>query len=135
VAAGLLDAEFRRLTGRSGPGAGRPSKLYRRSAREIEVSLPERRYRLAASWLAEAFGRDDPADALHTLAHLHGEQLGSEARLAAGQDPSPAELLDAGVARLNHEGFDARRQMARSGSKTARSMRSRASIVTSSAAR
>ncbi|MDQ3641298.1 MAG: helix-turn-helix domain-containing protein, partial [Actinomycetota bacterium] len=27
---GLLDAEFRRLTGRRGPGAGRPAKLYRR---------------------------------------------------------------------------------------------------------
>ncbi len=30
VDAGLLVAEFRRLTGRTGPGAGRPAKLYRR---------------------------------------------------------------------------------------------------------
>ena len=28
---GLLVAEFKRLTGRTGPGAGRPAKLYRRS--------------------------------------------------------------------------------------------------------
>src|SRR3712207_1417538 len=41
---GLLEVEFRRLSGRRGPGAGRPSKLYRRSDREISVSLPERRY-------------------------------------------------------------------------------------------
>ena len=27
---GLLSAEFRRLTGREGPGAGRPAKRYRR---------------------------------------------------------------------------------------------------------
>ncbi len=109
VASGLLDAEFRRLTGRSGPGAGRPSKLYRRSAREIEVSLPEGRYRLAAGWLAEAFARDVPTDALRMLAHDHGEQLGKEARLAAGEDPSASDLLDAGVARLSQEGFAARR--------------------------
>jgi predicted ArsR family transcriptional regulator len=51
---GLLDVEFRRLTGRTGPGAGRPSKLYRRSARQFSISLPERRYDLAGDVLAEA---------------------------------------------------------------------------------
>ena len=39
---GLLESEFARLSGRSGPGAGRTSKLYRRTDREIAVSLPER---------------------------------------------------------------------------------------------
>src|SRR3954454_15156457 len=29
----LLEVEFRRLTGRTGPGAGRPAKLYRRAHR------------------------------------------------------------------------------------------------------
>ena len=37
---GLLDTEFRRLTGRQGPGAGRPTKLYRRSGREVSVTRP-----------------------------------------------------------------------------------------------
>src|SRR6266545_876983 len=41
---GLLEVEFRRPAGRGGPGAGRPAKLYRRSPRELAVSLPERRY-------------------------------------------------------------------------------------------
>jgi len=54
VAEGLLEVEFRRLTGRRGPGAGRPAKLYRRSAVEISVSLPERRYELVGRILAEA---------------------------------------------------------------------------------
>ncbi|HET8962098.1 helix-turn-helix transcriptional regulator [Nocardioides sp.] len=54
---GLLVTEFRRLTGRSGPGAGRPAKLYRRSAREVSVSLPHRRYDLAAEVLADAIER------------------------------------------------------------------------------
>ena len=35
------------LNGRTGPGAGRPSKLYRRAERQVSVSLPERRYDLA----------------------------------------------------------------------------------------
>ncbi|HEX7744207.1 MAG TPA: helix-turn-helix domain-containing protein, partial [Micromonosporaceae bacterium] len=37
---GLLEVEFRRVSGRTGPGAGRPSKLYRRSSRQLLVSLP-----------------------------------------------------------------------------------------------
>ncbi|HEY9382405.1 MAG TPA: hypothetical protein VIP80_02720, partial [Gemmatimonadales bacterium] len=48
VEEGLLDTSFRRLSGRAGPGAGRPAKLYRRSDRQLEVALPERRYELAA---------------------------------------------------------------------------------------
>src|SRR3954451_7381742 len=40
---GLLDVEFRRLSGRTGPGAGRPAKLYHPSRRQVQVILPERR--------------------------------------------------------------------------------------------
>jgi predicted ArsR family transcriptional regulator len=43
---------FRRTTGRSGPGAGRPAKLYRRTAVEHQVSVPPRDYRGAAELLA-----------------------------------------------------------------------------------
>ena len=32
---GLLQAEYRRLSGRVGPGAGRPAKLYRRGDRQF----------------------------------------------------------------------------------------------------
>src|SRR5687768_1371314 len=38
VEEGLLEAVFRRLTGRQGPGAGRPAKLYRRAARDFSLS-------------------------------------------------------------------------------------------------
>ncbi|MFB4310105.1 helix-turn-helix transcriptional regulator [Actinomadura sp. GTD37] len=54
VDAGLLEAGSRRLSGRSGPGAGRPAKVYRRSAVERGVSVPARDYRTAAGLLAEA---------------------------------------------------------------------------------
>ena len=61
---GLLVAEYRRLTGRTGPGAGRPAKLYRLSEHEVEVSLPPRDYRLAAGVFADALdGGDDVAGA------------------------------------------------------------------------
>jgi predicted ArsR family transcriptional regulator len=59
VADGLLDTEFRRLSGRRGPGAGRPTKLYRRSAREVAVTLPARHYELAGQILSRAV--DDAA--------------------------------------------------------------------------
>src|SRR2546425_12818334 len=54
VQQGLLDASYRRLTARRGPGAGRPAKLYHRSARQLDVTLPERRYELAGRVLARA---------------------------------------------------------------------------------
>lgn len=57
VEEGLLVAEFRRLTGRTGPGAGRPAKLYRRSRKEVAVSVPSRRYDLAGQVLADAVER------------------------------------------------------------------------------
>ncbi|MCX4983881.1 metalloregulator ArsR/SmtB family transcription factor [Streptomyces sp. NBC_00572] len=52
--AGLLESGSRRLTGRSGPGAGRPAKVYTRAPVERSVSLPVRDYRTAAELLAEA---------------------------------------------------------------------------------
>jgi predicted ArsR family transcriptional regulator len=57
VERGLLEVEFRRLSGRKGPGAGRPAKLYRRSSRDLSVSLPARRYDLAGEVLATAIDR------------------------------------------------------------------------------
>lgn len=74
--AGLLDTEFRRLTGRSGPGAGRPAKLYRRSTREVEVSLPDRRYGFAAELFARALERGAvDGDALTAIARDAGVAL------------------------------------------------------------
>src|SRR5690349_18758674 len=62
VAAGLLEAIYRRRSGRSGPGAGRPAKFYRRVPGEgIAVSLPPRHYDAMAEVLASAV--EDSADA------------------------------------------------------------------------
>jgi predicted ArsR family transcriptional regulator len=51
---GLLEAGFARLSGRTGPGAGRTAKLYSRAHRQIDVSLPPRRYAVAGDILASA---------------------------------------------------------------------------------
>jgi predicted ArsR family transcriptional regulator len=51
---GLVDVEFLRRSGRTGPGAGRPAKLYKKTERDHEVSLPPRRYGLAARILLAA---------------------------------------------------------------------------------
>ena len=59
AADGLVEVEFVRRTGRTGPGAGRPAKLYRRSDRELEISVPPRRYLLAARVLLEAIASAD----------------------------------------------------------------------------
>ena len=82
VAEGLLEVEYRRLSGRTGPGAGRPSKLYRRAEGEITVSLPPRRYDLVGDILATAVDRTTqgvPLDrALEECAREEGIDLGRE---------------------------------------------------------
>jgi predicted ArsR family transcriptional regulator len=78
---GLLDSEYSRPPGRGGPGAGRPAKRYRRSARQVSVSLPERRYDLAGRLMAHAISASTEAgtpvaDELHEAAVGQGRQLG-----------------------------------------------------------
>lgn len=77
AAAGLLDVEYRRRSGRTGPGAGRPAKFYRRPVdRDVAVSLPPRRYRLAAEILAEAVEHDrDATAAVLAAARERGAEL------------------------------------------------------------
>jgi predicted ArsR family transcriptional regulator len=94
---GLLEAEFRRLGGRRGPGAGRPTKLYRRAPGEIEVTLPARRYGLAAGLLAAAVTESDETGApvgtvVFEVARRRGVEL---AATAAGGRRGPIEVLAA----------------------------------------
>src|SRR4051794_26230692 len=79
---GLLDVSFARRSGRTGPGAGRPSKLYRRAAAAVEVSVPERHYDLAGELLAGAVDEADgsgerPSVVLARRARARGAQLGA----------------------------------------------------------
>jgi predicted ArsR family transcriptional regulator len=80
--AGLLDVEYRRRSGRVGPGAGRPAKLYGLSSRSFSVVVPQTRYALAASMMATAlsggFSGSDGAGALQEVAKTVGESLGDD---------------------------------------------------------
>lgn len=111
VEEGLLETEYRRLSGRQGPGAGRPSKLYRRSTRQLAVSLPERRYDLAGSLMARAIetsARTGAAvlDALHAAAAAVGAALGDRIRATSGR--SARTLVRATHDALAAQGYEPR---------------------------
>ncbi len=77
----LLEARYERRTGRRGPGAGRPAKLYLRSPRQIELSLPARDYAALAELLARAVEADQSGaarTALHHAARDLGNQIAAE---------------------------------------------------------
>lgn len=81
---GLASVEFKRLGTRTGPGSGRPAKLYSATEAEIAFSIPPRRYDLAAELMAEAIERSSTTGAtidasLRTVAHDAGEAHASEA--------------------------------------------------------
>ena len=110
---GLLDISFKRLSERRGPGAGRPTKLYARSRRQLSVVLPERRYDLAGHLLAaaieDASTRTPLNDALRTTAGDWGRKLASQARATAGPRPSPERLLSCTCQALAENGYEPQR--------------------------
>jgi predicted ArsR family transcriptional regulator len=74
---GLLTVRYQRLTGRQGPGAGRPAKIYEPRAGAVEISVPPRDYQSMAQLMAAAIEHDPTTTfvpLLH-LAHEHGRQL------------------------------------------------------------
>jgi predicted ArsR family transcriptional regulator len=107
VADGLLDVHYERRTGRTGPGAGRPSKLYRRSDRPVTVSLPERSYDLAGDLLAAALTEAEdtgrpPREVLGQHAFERGRELG------AAVDRTEVGGRDATLRVLEDNGFEPR---------------------------
>ncbi len=109
VNAGLLEAEYRRLSGRTGPGAGRPAKLYRRGARQVAVSFPERRYEIPAELFATAIEQladAIPPEPLQAAAHGVGEAVGVAARRRAGPRPSRKRLRESLVTALDERAYE-----------------------------
>ncbi|WP_317441308.1 helix-turn-helix transcriptional regulator [Streptomyces collinus] len=96
--AGLLESGSRRLTGRSGPGAGRPAKVYTRARAERAVSLPARDYRTAAELLAEAAEQAGLDAELTTAARRRGEALRGSA--------APCESLGQVMEMLAARGYE-----------------------------
>lgn len=101
---GLLQVEYRRLTGRTGPGAGRPSKLYRRADAQFAVTLPPRGYDLAGRILAGGIAQaaasgTDVIAATNEVAYQHGRSLAA---------PAVGDPLDAITAVLTDHGYEPR---------------------------
>ncbi len=108
VEAGLLETEYRRRGGRTGPGAGRPAKFYRRSERELSVSFPPRRYDAAAEVMATALDRLRPSagtDVVKAVARERGMAVGLEARRSAGSRPGRRRLREALLDMLRDAGY------------------------------
>jgi predicted ArsR family transcriptional regulator len=105
----LLEVIYQRRTGRTGPGAGRPAKLYRRSPQHIVVSLPPRRYDLAGRLLSAAVAQADrsghsPRALLDQRAHELGKELGVMAPATA----SGCHTRDSAVGVLQAQGYEPR---------------------------
>jgi predicted ArsR family transcriptional regulator len=110
-AAGLLEADYVRLTGRSGPGAGRPAKRYRRGRSEFVVTLPARDYELAGQIMADAISDSTRTgtpilEAISNAAAVRGEAIAA----AVTDCPRGAEAaLELAVRILTDHGYEPRR--------------------------
>lgn len=91
---GLLKAHYARLPGRSGPGAGRSSKLYEPTDRSFEVSLPPRAYDLVGQLLLTALetktADESPDGAARRVGYGAGLETG---RTVASRSPHDIERV------------------------------------------
>jgi predicted ArsR family transcriptional regulator len=105
--AGLLDVEYRRLSGRAGPGAGRTAKVYSVSSRPFSVQIPQTRYALAASMMASALSAGSSgtggAESLQDVATTVGGGLGDEIRQ---QTQTNSARQDAVLRKLKQLGYE-----------------------------
>ncbi|MEO7005637.1 MAG: transcriptional regulator [Terrimesophilobacter sp.] len=110
VEEGALDVEFKRISGKTGPGSGRPAKLYCPRSGEVVVSIPERHYELVGTVLAAAIGESDRTGepiggVLSRVSSDTGRELGKQAGTLeavldrTGYDPQPDG--DGGLVLLN----------------------------------
>src|SRR5215212_5149409 len=111
VDAGVAEVRFERTSGKQGPGAGRPSKLYRRVEGELAASVPERSYDLAGLMLTTAISEATetlvPVDeTLTATASAFGHELGEQAAGEADNAATAADRRDAVMDVLADHGFE-----------------------------
>ena len=90
VERGLLTYSYARPPGRGGRGAGRTAKYYEPSERQIDVTIPERRYDLLGSVLLRALRSERESE--------RGEDAARRAAAEAGIDIGRAERRRLGIA-------------------------------------
>jgi predicted ArsR family transcriptional regulator len=82
---GLLIPSFERRSGRRGPGAGRPAKIYRVAPELSAIEFPERRYEELAGLLAAALPEPTRDKRLREIGAAFGRKLAQQARLRPAQ--------------------------------------------------
>ncbi len=111
--AGVVAVRVERVGGRTGPGAGRPSKHYRPAHDEVAASVPDRHYDLAGSLLAGAVAESASTgapvrDCLSATARTAGRAVGQGVRAGAETDTDDdrrATVVDV-VGVLEQHGYD-----------------------------
>ncbi len=112
VERGLLAFSYSRSEGRSGPGAGRPAKVYRPTPGEVNVSIPERHYDvigklLVDSVLAEKKERGDRIDVAADVAANAGREIGESVRAELRmRPPGPERTLATATEVLRARGYE-----------------------------
>jgi predicted ArsR family transcriptional regulator len=92
--AGLLDVSFERRSGRSGPGAGRPAKVYRVAPETDAIEFPPRRFAALVGRLVDELPARGRNAALRRVGADFGRELAEAARLR------PATRVETGLERL-----------------------------------
>lgn len=94
VEAGLLASAYERRSGRAGPGAGRPAKVFSVTPALTTIEFPDRRYEALVGHLLDALPARGKTERLREA----GTAFGSDLADAAGL--KPAKILRTGVERM-----------------------------------
>jgi predicted ArsR family transcriptional regulator len=103
---GFLATTYARPAGRSGPGAGRPAKLYEPAGEEVAVTVPARDYEFVAGMLADAVESEPGGatrDSLRETAAQRGRELGLALR---SQRRAGTRSVRAALAERGYEPFE-----------------------------
>lgn len=108
---GLLNYLYARPPGRGGRGAGRSAKYYEPSDRQIDVTIPERRYDLMGSVLLRALSsrkeNETGEDAARQAAGDAGVEIGLAERQRLGiAPPGPERAMAVATQVLEETGYE-----------------------------
>jgi predicted ArsR family transcriptional regulator len=92
--AGLVVRGYERRTGRAGPGAGRPAKIYAVAPQVSSIEFPQRRYEKLLGLAVESLPRQSSRERLRALGLAFADELLGAVRLR------PAKTLAVGAERL-----------------------------------
>lgn len=108
---GLLIPSYARPPGRGGRGAGRSAKYYEPSSRQIDVTIPERRYDLLGSVFLRALRSqrqgETGEDAARRAAGETGAEIGAAERRRLGiSPPGPERAMAVTTQILEETGYE-----------------------------